>query len=85
VLEEVTRARRSAALVEQLRVDQPVQLPLKGYGIERGDRLQKFVAELAADGRRELGDRLGFRQTIKPRGQRVLERGRNGERLQGAA
>ncbi len=75
VLEDVLRARAPPALVEQLRVDELVQAALQGPLLERRDRLQHLVGELAPEDRAELRDFANARQAIEPRHQQVLQRG----------
>ena len=74
VLEGVGRLRRQAAPEREAGFDQLVQRGLERLGRVRRQRLDQFVAELAADRGADLGDLLDRRVAVEPRHQRVAQR-----------
>jgi hypothetical protein len=84
MLETVRRLRRQPLPVQELGRDQLVQPLLHGVLVPGRDGLQQFIGELTPQGSSELRQGLHRRQAIQPRHQRVVQRGGNGQRRQGA-
>src|SRR5438128_5090664 len=80
MFEYVGRLRWKTSLIEQLRLDQPPQLPLQGGGVQLRDRLEQIIRKATTNNRCILGDGFGSHQTIESRHKRVLASGWNGER-----
>lgn len=72
MLEEVAGARRAAALVEQLRLDELGQPGLQCLVVLRRDRLKQVVGKLAPDHRPELGHLFGRIELVQPGHERIL-------------
>ena len=83
VLEHVARAGAGAALVQHLGGHEPAQGGLEHVVVQVRHGADQLERERPADARGELGDLLHRGQPVQARHQRVLERGRNGERRQG--
>ena len=77
VLEDVTAARRPALRVQDLRLHQLGQLRLQRRLVQRRDRGEQLVAELAAERRGELGHLPLALHAVQARHHQVLKRGGN--------
>jgi hypothetical protein len=73
MLEDVARARRPAALIEQLGLDQTAEHVAQPRLVEGGDRSQHLVGELAAQDGAQLRHLAQGRQSVEPRHQRFVQ------------
>ena len=84
MLEGVDGIRRCASSKRQSRRDQPRQCVVELGLAHRGHRRNQLVAELSSNRGPDLRNLLSVYQAIQPRGQRVPERGRNGDGVRSA-